>query len=120
MPNLCAYQLPRESWHEWIGDETLADAILDRLVHNAYNFDLKGLRGEQPRTETTTCDASSHPEQIALRGYPHRADTSFHFAHSAEIAGPSFTSFVHAPRACSRYARCLRTGGKRTGGPVLR
>jgi DNA replication protein DnaC len=35
-------QLPRESWHEWIGDETLADAILDRLVHNAYKFDLKG------------------------------------------------------------------------------
>ena len=29
-------------WHEWIGDETLADAILDRLVHNAYTFDLKG------------------------------------------------------------------------------
>jgi len=42
MPNLCAYQLPRESWHEWIGDETLADAILDRLVHNADNFELKG------------------------------------------------------------------------------
>ena len=35
-------QLPRESWHEWIGDETLADAILDRLVHNAYKFELKG------------------------------------------------------------------------------
>ena len=35
-------QLPRENWHEWIGDETLADAILDRLVHNAYTFDLKG------------------------------------------------------------------------------
>lgn len=35
-------QLPRESWHEWIGDETLADAILDRLVHNAYKIELKG------------------------------------------------------------------------------
>jgi DNA replication protein DnaC len=35
-------QLPRESWHEWIGDPTLADAILDRLVHNAYKIDLKG------------------------------------------------------------------------------
>jgi DNA replication protein DnaC len=35
-------QLPRESWHEWIGDPTLADAILDRLVHNAYKIDLTG------------------------------------------------------------------------------
>jgi len=80
MPNLCACQLPREIWHEWIGDETLADAILDRLVHNAYNFDLKGLRGEQPRTETTTCDASSHPEQMALRGYPHPESRTEHMA----------------------------------------
>jgi DNA replication protein DnaC len=32
----------RENWHEWIGDETLADAILDRLVHNAYKLELKG------------------------------------------------------------------------------
>ena len=35
-------QLPRESWHEWIADPTLADAILDRLVHNAYKIDLTG------------------------------------------------------------------------------
>ena len=35
-------QLPIKQWHEWIGDPTLADAILDRLVHNAYKIDLKG------------------------------------------------------------------------------
>lgn len=35
-------QLPVKKWHEWIGDPTLADAILDRLVHNAYRLDLKG------------------------------------------------------------------------------
>jgi DNA replication protein DnaC len=28
-------QLPVEHWHEIIGDPTIADAILDRLVHNA-------------------------------------------------------------------------------------
>ncbi|MEM1034242.1 MAG: ATP-binding protein, partial [Myxococcota bacterium] len=28
-------QLPPDKWHTWIGDPTLADAILDRLVHNA-------------------------------------------------------------------------------------
>lgn len=35
-------QLPVKLWHEAIGDKTLADAILDRLVHNAYRIELKG------------------------------------------------------------------------------
>jgi len=35
-------QLPLEHWHEIIGEPTLADAILDRLVHNAYKITLKG------------------------------------------------------------------------------
>lgn len=35
-------QLPVSKWHDWLNDSTLADAILDRLVHNAYKFDLKG------------------------------------------------------------------------------
>ena len=35
-------QIPVDKWHETIGDPTLADAILDRLVHNAYRIDLKG------------------------------------------------------------------------------
>lgn len=35
-------QLPVASWHEAIGDATLADAVLDRLVHNAYELRLKG------------------------------------------------------------------------------
>ena len=35
-------QLPVKLWHETIGDETLADAILDRLVHNAHRVEIKG------------------------------------------------------------------------------
>ena len=35
-------QLPVKHWHEIIGNPTLADAILDRLVHNAYSIELKG------------------------------------------------------------------------------
>jgi len=35
-------QLPVSLWHEMIGDNTLADAILDRLVHNAYKINLTG------------------------------------------------------------------------------
>jgi len=39
---LVTSQLPVEHWHEAIGDPTLADAILDRLVHNAYKIALRG------------------------------------------------------------------------------
>jgi DNA replication protein DnaC len=35
-------QLPVEHWHESIGDPTLADAILDRFIHNAHRINLKG------------------------------------------------------------------------------
>jgi len=39
---LITSQLPIDHWHEIIADPTLADAILDRLVHNAYRINLKG------------------------------------------------------------------------------
>lgn len=39
---LVTSQLPVRHWHKAIGDPTLADAILDRLVHNAHKLELKG------------------------------------------------------------------------------
>lgn len=39
---LVTSQLPIEKWHDYLGEPTLADAILDRLVHNAYRLELKG------------------------------------------------------------------------------
>jgi DNA replication protein DnaC len=44
-------QLPVEHWHEALGDPTLADAILDRLVHNAFKISLQGesMRKQQAR-----------------------------------------------------------------------
>ena len=35
-------QLPTDQWHQSIGDNTIADAILDRLMHNAHRLKLKG------------------------------------------------------------------------------
>jgi len=35
-------QLPVSGWHEMIGEPTIADAILDRISHNAHRLDLKG------------------------------------------------------------------------------
>jgi DNA replication protein DnaC len=48
-------QLPLSAWHEVIGDPTNADAILDRLVHNAHRIELTGeslrrARGKQSKT----------------------------------------------------------------------
>ena len=37
-----ATQLPVGAWHKVIGDPTIADAILDRLVHNAHRIELTG------------------------------------------------------------------------------
>jgi DNA replication protein DnaC len=39
---LVTSQLPFEHWHDIVGDATFADAILDRLVHNAHRITLKG------------------------------------------------------------------------------
>ncbi len=39
---LITSQLPVASWHDWLNDPTLADAILDRIVHTAHKIALKG------------------------------------------------------------------------------
>jgi DNA replication protein DnaC len=50
---LIASQLPVDHWHEIIGNPTLADAILDRLVHNAYRINLKGESMRKKKTNLT-------------------------------------------------------------------
>jgi DNA replication protein DnaC len=35
-------QLPVEHWHAWIGDQTIADAILDRLLSRSHRIQLRG------------------------------------------------------------------------------
>ena len=39
---IIASQLPVQAWHDVIGEKTIADAILDRLVHSAHRIDIKG------------------------------------------------------------------------------
>jgi len=41
-PTVIAGQLPIKQWHAYIGEPTIADAILDRLVHNAHRLELTG------------------------------------------------------------------------------
>jgi DNA replication protein DnaC len=42
--------VPVDHWYEIIGDPTLADAILDRLVHTAHRIELKGGTRRKPLT----------------------------------------------------------------------
>jgi DNA replication protein DnaC len=55
---LITSQLPVEAWHEVIGEPTFADAILDRIVHNAYRLNLKGpsMRGHETETGVQAAD----------------------------------------------------------------
>jgi DNA replication protein DnaC len=39
---LITSQVPVDRWHDIVGNPTLADAILDRVIHNAYRIDLAG------------------------------------------------------------------------------
>jgi DNA replication protein DnaC len=47
---------PVDKWHAFIRDPTYADAILDRLVHNAYRIDLAGDSLRRRRSRSTAND----------------------------------------------------------------
>ncbi|KWR85770.1 IS21-like element helper ATPase IstB [Cupriavidus sp. IDO] len=53
---LITSQLPVEHWHGWIGDPTIADAILDRLMHRIHRITLAGdsMRKTAQKTSTTS------------------------------------------------------------------
>ena len=46
-------QLPTDQWYQSIGDNTLADAILDRLMHNAHRINLKGESMRKTQSDLT-------------------------------------------------------------------
>ncbi len=50
---LITSQLPIDAWHSFIGDQTLADAIMDRLIHNAQILNMKGESMRRKKKKTT-------------------------------------------------------------------
>jgi DNA replication protein DnaC len=52
-------QLPVKLWHETIGNGTLADAILDRLVHSAYRLEMKGESMRKTKSKLTKAEKES-------------------------------------------------------------
>ena len=77
-------QLPVGHWHEALGEPTLADAILDRLVHAAYRIDLRGdsLRRRGDPREAAAADATQ--PRSGATATPRPADT----VPSTPTAGP--------------------------------
>ncbi|MDC1174553.1 ATP-binding protein, partial [Bacteriovoracaceae bacterium] len=49
-------QIPVGKWHGLIGDSTIADAILDRLIHNSYRIELKGESMRKNKSEAKVKD----------------------------------------------------------------
>ena len=82
---LITSQLPTDTWHDVIGEPTFADAILDRIVHNAYRLALDGpsMRKIQvgeaetavPVADTTSSASttSTKPAKGAKQSPPHSA-----------------------------------------------
>ncbi len=77
---LTTSQLPLDKWHEVVGDPTFADAILDRLVHNADRLELDGpslrkLKASQPagselRPSTKEDPRTASPPARSQQGEP--------------------------------------------------
>jgi DNA replication protein DnaC len=57
-------QLPLAHWHDQIGDPTVADSILDRLVHNAHRIELQGHSVRKTKT-VKPADAGKEPDKEA-------------------------------------------------------
>jgi DNA replication protein DnaC len=64
---LITSQLPVETWHEVIAEPTFADAILDRLVHNAYRLALDGPSLRDPKETAGEAGAEPGPETPAAK-----------------------------------------------------
>jgi DNA replication protein DnaC len=54
-------QVPVDQWHAIIGDPTLGDAILDRLVHNAHRLQLSGESMRKQNARNRTLDEAANP-----------------------------------------------------------
>lgn len=60
---LITAQLPVAQWHDMIGEPTIADAILDRIVHNAHRVNLEG-ESMRKRKSTSTLTGTENKETI--------------------------------------------------------
>ena len=67
---LITSQLPVATWHEVIGEPTLGDAILDRIVHNAYRLELDGPSMRKLKASDATQPTGEPATIVAADGKP--------------------------------------------------
>lgn len=60
-------QIPVKLWHESIGNETLADAILDRLIHNSHRIEMKGESMRKTRNKLEATENNPKDKDIKER-----------------------------------------------------
>jgi hypothetical protein len=65
---LITSKLPVTTWDEWLNDPTLANAILDRIMHSAHKIALKG---ESMRKKQPSHERFAHPDACRRRGVKH-------------------------------------------------
>ena len=63
-------QFPVDHWHQALGDPTLADAILDRLLHNAYKLSLRGDSMRKRQAGVKNDEPATSPDQLRRRCAP--------------------------------------------------
>ena len=80
---LITSQLPNSAWHQWLNEPTIADAIMDRLLHGSHTLALKGESLRRAKTQ-----AWRHPRQAT--GAPFRP----RLAHRGGVASPSAAATV--------------------------
>ena len=66
---LITSQLPLDKWHDVVGDPTFADAILDRIVHNAYRLELDGPSMRKLKANQQA-DPTARPSAMEAAGSP--------------------------------------------------
>jgi len=64
---IIASQCPISDWHPNIGDPTLADAVCDRLLHNAYKIEMRGdsMRTRRPATKPERKEAIENDSKLS-------------------------------------------------------
>ena len=67
---LVTSQLPVEHWHAWIGDATIADAILDRLLSRSHRLALKGKSLRTHRARDSARDSTEEGDALTAPGDP--------------------------------------------------
>src|SRR6185369_15382650 len=104
---LITSQLPVATWHEVIAEPTLGDAILDRIVHNAYRLELDGPSMRKLKASDAAYPATAPVATIAADNKPPKGAKT-HRSRSIGTRGRDRSEHVIAMRrnGWSRSSEC--------------